>query len=279
MKAKGSVHLTEADLDFLVRAVTTTRTDYERVKAVVRGKADLLAVMLDDERVFHRLVESPAAFLRVSPYFLFAVLLRQAQRDLRGRGFTMEASALGTLPVFDAERAAQLLEDADIRDYIAGMLAGFTRVDRHEEFVWDGEELRRVTWSDFTVEDLEAMLELTEEDARFPLYRRLGDLCLFLTGMFADYLVARARKPSGRGARARGGRPEDIEAYEELGRRCYRRAAEAEAAARLGLEDVLARLADGFTLARKPLAVIAQRYIPLHRHRWFPAGPAPVPGA
>ena len=265
-------NLSDADLDFLVRAVTTSRTDYDRIKDIVRGKADLLQVMLDDERVFRRLAETPEAVLQVSPYLLFTVLLRRAQRDLRARKFTMETSSQGTLPVFDADAAADLLEDVALRDYLALMLEEFTRIDRHTIHVWDEQGPRPVTYSDFAVEDLEALAELAEESERFAIYRRLGDLCLFLTGMFADYLAARAREAASRGARQRKHR-EDIETYEELGRTYYRRAAEAEAAADLGLTDLLERLAAHFTLARKPLAVISQSYIPVQRFRWFPAGP------
>ena len=39
-------NLSDADLDFLVRAVTTSRTDYDRIKDIVRGKADLLQVKI-----------------------------------------------------------------------------------------------------------------------------------------------------------------------------------------------------------------------------------------
>ncbi|HLT58035.1 MAG: hypothetical protein LOD91_04165 [Limnochordales bacterium] len=272
---RGLASLSEADLDFLVRAVTETRTDYDHIKDLVRGKADLLQVMVDDERVFQRLTESPEALVRVSPYLLFTVLLRRAQRDLRTRGFTMEVSAQGTLPVFDAEAAARLLEDDAVRDYLASMLAEFTRIERRTVELWDRRGPRRVSYSTFAVEEMEALVEQTEEAQRFPLYRRLGDLCLFLTGMFADHLARRAREATGRAVRQRRPGPAGIEAYEELGRTYYRRAAEADSAAQLGLAELLARLADDFTLARKPLTVIAQSYIPMQRHQWF-AGPAPA---
>src|SRR5690606_18766098 len=123
--------------------------------------------------------------------------------------------------------------------YLALMLEEFTRIDRRTVQVWDEQGPRRVTYSDFAVEDLEALAELSGEAERFAIYRRLGDLCLFLTGMFADYLAARAREASSRGARQRGQRREDIETYEELGRTYYRRAAEAETAADLGFTELL----------------------------------------
>src|SRR5690606_40024132 len=62
--------------------------------------------------------ETPEAVLQVSPYLLFTVLLRRAQRDLRARKFTMEIGSQGTLPVFDADAAADLLEDVAVRDYL-----------------------------------------------------------------------------------------------------------------------------------------------------------------
>lgn len=267
--------LSEQDLDFLVRAVATTRRDYDRIKDAVRGKPDLLQVMLDDPRVFDRLMSDTDAVVRVSPFLVFTVLLRRVQADLRSRSFTMEVSSQGTLPVFDAEAAAELLEDPSVRDYLAVMLEEFTRIDRHTVQVWGASGPRFVSYSNFAVEDMEMLAQLTAEDRRFPIYRRLGDLCLFLTGMFADHLARRARETNG----GRGRRPvpvRGIAEYEELGRTYYRRAAEAEPAAGAGLGRLLARLADEFTVARKPLAVLAQRYIPMQRHRWFPAPPRPA---
>ncbi|OUM97144.1 MAG: hypothetical protein BAA04_12115, partial [Firmicutes bacterium ZCTH02-B6] len=243
-------NLSEADLDFLVRAVTTTRTDYDRIKDIVRGKADLLQLMVDDERVFQRLAECPEAVLQVSPYLLFTVLLRRAQRDLRARKFTMEVSSQGTFPVFDAEAAADLLEDDAVRDYLALLLEGFTRIDRHTIELRNQGRSEWVTYSDFTVEDLEALAAAMDETERFPIYRRLGDLCLFLTGMYADHLAARTRETAGRrGVRQRRQAREDIETYEELGRTYYRRAAEAGTASDMGLTGLFERLADHFTLA------------------------------
>ena len=100
------------------------------------------------------------------------------------------------------------------------------------------------------------------EEERFAWYRRIGDLCLFLLGVFPDSL------PQGRGASAerRLSRADCLNS----GRIFYAAAARHP---RAGTEaaEVLARLAEGFDLAVKPLDHLASRYLLRMRDRLFDA--------
>ena len=122
------MRLTESDLRFVVETVATRRPDTEHVMDVLRGKDDLVEPLLDDPRLVERLVSDPEGFVHVSPYLFFAVLLRQVRRELEQRSFVLDRDARGRrLPVFEASRAAQLLADPAVREYLIELLCSFVR--------------------------------------------------------------------------------------------------------------------------------------------------------
>src|SRR5260370_21183726 len=106
------MRLTGTDFKFIVETVATGRRDHDHVIELLRGKPDLLEPMLEDPKMTHRLINEPEALVRVSPYLLFAVLLRQVSRDVKGQTFVLERDARGkSIPVFEAPRVADLLGD------------------------------------------------------------------------------------------------------------------------------------------------------------------------
>src|SRR5690606_27549591 len=119
----------DADLHFIVTSVTSRRTDYDKIVEIIRDKPDLIDVLLDDPRLAERLDAQQPLLLQVSPFLLFAILLRRAHRELKESIFTMEVGSQGRLPVFDAREAASLLDDGELRTYLADMLSSFTRTD------------------------------------------------------------------------------------------------------------------------------------------------------
>jgi hypothetical protein len=46
--------------------------------------------MLEDPKLLSRLLDEEEGLIRVSPYFLFSVLLRQVRRDLSKHGYILE---------------------------------------------------------------------------------------------------------------------------------------------------------------------------------------------
>lgn len=268
--------LTEADLDFLVRSTATRRTDHDRIREIVRDKPDLLEIMLDDERLYQRMVSEEDVFLKISPRLLFTVLLRRVRRQLRERSFTVELGASGRLPIFDARQAARLVEDPQVLGYLADMLASFVRTEQRAMVVRRGNTLYRRVFSDMDVDDLLTLAEMADPGQRFALYKRIADVCLFLLGMFPEHVeqtAARYGRRPWEGARLRWGRRvRDRAEYEELGRAFYQKAAEDEMAERVGLAGVLNTIKEHFVLATKPLNVLADQLIPLRRWSLFAMG-------
>lgn len=263
-----AARLTGADLDFIVRIVAADRKDPENVKAAVKGKPDILGLMLDDPRLFAALMEKET-WVMVSPYLFFTVLLRQARRDLPGHPFTMERlSATERVPVFDAPRVLRLLDNSAVMDYLAGMLASFSRVESMTIYYrWRG-RLRRRRFSDMDIDDLSRLSENADPQSLPALHRRIADIALFMVGVFPEY-VARPSPVSAAGSLRR--KPRTLEDYHEEGKRHYGLAARMEGEE--PTRSVLQLLSTDFELAKKPLNLLAERYIPFTRYQIFNTPP------
>ncbi len=253
---------TEADLLFLADTLSpgSQGGDRGRMVRVLREDEEILRAMLADPRLLRRVTSEPEAPVRVSPRLLFAVLINAARRDLSGQGYTFES---GNTVVFDGPQVAALLDDTRILDYLVELLVSFVRVHGTTVTV----RVRRGTWNRLRFDDLDLMgliryASSLDETERFPWYRRIADLCLFLTGVFPQYIERRA----GAGARELARR-----ATAANGRSFYKAAATHPQAARAGTSDVLARLAEAFDLAAKPLEHLSSRYLgPLRDNLFSP---------
>lgn len=260
------------DLLFMIETLMPARDDKEHIADLIQGDEAFMEAMLDDDRLFQRLMGEEEILLRVSPWLFFTVLLRRARRDLAQEAFTVERRQRQKVPVFDAEQVIQLLEQGLLRDYLAEMLASFTRVESVTVPVRVGKGIwRKHRISDLDVDSLMRYCQTLDAEFHFEPYKRIADTCLFLSGMFPEYIHAQHRYPLSRQLRprARGRLCKDLEDYEAYGRAFYRLAAEHEAAKVQGLDDVLAALSDNFVLAEKPLTFLASRYLPLAKHRLF----------
>ena len=265
------VQLSDADLRFVVRTVATQRQDHERVAEIVRDKPDLLDVMLEDELLFRRVTEDEEVLLAISPWLLFSVLLRRAGKELAQARFTIERTGTTErIPVFDADQVTVLMRDPAVRDYLADLLASFVRTESTTVWYRSGRRFRRRTYSDLDVDDMIGLAGRVPPELRFPYYKRIGDVCLFITGVFPEYVLpgldptASVRAPM-RWSRTRRSLPD----YAVEARRFYGLAASHTQAQTSGLAEVLGTLSQHFELARKPLNLISDRYIRMQRARWF----------
>jgi hypothetical protein len=103
------------------------------------------------------------------------------------------------------------------------------------------------------------------------VHKRIGDACLFLSGLFPEYIEAQQRYPHS-GAprmRLRSTVLQDREDYESYGRAFYHLAAGDKQAKAEGVEEVLTIISEQFVLAEKPLAFLAERYLGLYKNRLF----------
>jgi hypothetical protein len=103
-----------------------------------------------------------------------------------------------------------------------------------------------------------------DEFYRFSVYRRIGDVCLFLTGMFPEYV-----EQEGDPFTALRGRRRDVEDYERDGARFYQLAAEHEVASIIEVKDVLETLSAEFALAEKPLKFLSEHFLLTRKHTLF----------
>jgi hypothetical protein len=75
--------LSDKDLLFLIESYATRRNDYENIASLIKGDEDVIAKMIDSDRVFNNVMNCTERILAISPYFLFSLLLRRAFKEKR----------------------------------------------------------------------------------------------------------------------------------------------------------------------------------------------------
>jgi hypothetical protein len=259
----------EADLTFVAGVVAgeDPRASGALVSAW-QAEPNRVEGYLDDDRLLQRLRADDRAVVGLSPTLLFAILLRRIRRDLAEIPYTVERiSADGRVVVFDAGMARRLLESREILDYLVELLVSFERVGTITvRRVAPRPTVRRL--STLSIDDMRELTGLVDPQDRPAVFRRIGDLALFLTGMFPDSVAWRPQLPLAAATSERSARMWRMEDYETEGRRAYRLAADHFSTDAPRLADVLARLAEEFSAARKPLTVLAERYLAWARPHW-----------
>ena len=249
--------LTDADITYALR-VTEAATGGDLAGAVrtLRNDPAVLAAMLEDPRLEPAILQDPQILLKVSPYFFFSILLRRSRRELRHRSFTAEWLApRKRLPVFDAQRIAHTLDDTARVHYLAELLASFTSVGRAPADRKGSGPAGRA-FHELNLDDLRRLRRHAEAAERFALDRRLGDVALFLAGVFPD---------SAQGSM-------QLDEWEDESQTRYRSAARAPEARQCGLRETLDGLAADLHPARKALNFVADRFLQPLRCEWFALG-------
>lgn len=256
--------LSEADLDFLVGRAAPDAIDPARIKALIREDPRFRAAIVGDDRVFECVAADDEILLKISPPLYFEVLLRRALRELNAATHTVEESGRQRIPVFDASEVSRFLSKPDVLEYLAAMLASFTRIRSYVTHVRLRHGIRRrVRYNDMDVDSLLTMCASSSDEERLGYYKRIGDVCLFVSGVFPGHATYGLRY-AGSGqlrpmttTRLRRG----LDDYERDGRRYYGLAQAHPAARALGMTDVFGLLSTHFAAARKPLTFIAARYL------------------
>lgn len=260
------------DLMFVAQTLVPERNDQKHLANLLREDDHLLEAMLRDDRLYRSLTRDDESFLVVSPQLFFRVLMVRALRDLEDELHTVEMRHSQKIVLFDAQQVVNLIAQPDICDYLAAMLASFTRIETRTLRV----RLRDGLWKQLRANDLDvdSMLrycQFAEEERRFTIYQRVGDACLFLTGIFPEFIDTRYLYPASRRPRVRLGSSllHSFEDHESYGRTFYRLAARHKDARTAGLDGVLDTMSQQFVLAEKSLAFLANRYLSIRRHRLF----------
>jgi len=264
-------HLSDADLALLARAGEpgrAARPDPERIEALI-----------DSPAVFRTLFGTPGRdpLLRGSPFLLFAVLIHRAARDLAAASFVEEwVSPRQRVPVFDVGGLREFGADPFRRFFLVELLASYTNVSSGSVLVQTSRGWRRRRFSELDPLRLVELAEVVSDIERPSVYRRLGDLSLFLSGIFPDYaaeqLVAeRQRHRLERALAAVDQQRDGIWLLERLGRRAYRMAQQATDRS-TAMAGVLAEVSENFATARRVLNFLTDRYLFPLRQRWFGTG-------
>lgn len=263
------MRFTDSDLQFLAGVIAGD--DQGAAAGLVRAWRDepsLIEPALDDERVVRRLMADPRMVVELSPRLLFSVLLRRVRRDLSEIPYTVERiHADGRVVVFDAAPSHSLLRAPAVFDYLVDLLVSFERAETVVvQQVSDSVRIHRL--NTLSIEDMMELASLIDPAMRPMVFRRIGDIALFTTGLFPEAVVREQRPTLAARSAAPPRQRLRIEDYEAEGRRFYRLAADRLTSSHPSLAQILARLSEEFTAARKPLTVLSERYVAWTRPHW-----------
>jgi hypothetical protein len=268
-------YLTAADLRLLAASAGLS----DRAMAGLADDPAFLERLLADPRVFEAVFGAADEMVLVSPFLAFGVAVHRAVADLAVMDYLPERSGLRQrIPVFDTPELRDFLGSAQRRLFLAELLSSFTRVASGRYRVPSRRGARGAgaarsgrRFSELDPVRLAGLLEVAPEESRPGIYRRLGDVSLFLAGVFPDYSAAHALGPVDvsrllRSARVPAGDQAGLatapalDLLEYLGARWYR-AALATAPVRTAGLDVVSDVAGRFHQARRVLNHLADRYL------------------
>ena len=273
----GSLYLeqlSDSDLGLLASA-TDARADVRRDPA-------RLEALIDSPAAFRQLFSEPGRdpLLRGTPFLIFAVLIHRVVRDLGQASFVDEwVAPRQRVPVFDTAGLKDFGADPLRRFFLVQLLSSYTNVVSGSMLVKTSRGWRRRRFSELDPMRLIELAELVTEPERPSVYRRLGDLSLFLTGVFPDYAAERLIAERERRRLERALRPADREQsegrdgiwlLEQLGRRAYR-IAQQGADRGAPMAGVLGEVSENFAVARRVLNFMTDRYLYPMRRQWFGA--------
>src|SRR5438105_2065628 len=256
-------HLTDGDLTLL--AGVSERSS-------LGSDPDALVSALDNPAAYRAVFNEPARdpLFLASPFLLFSLLIHRAARDLSQASFIDEWVGPGQrVPVFDVGGLREFGADPARRFFLAELLSSYTHVASGSVMVQTRRGWRRQRFSELDPIRLIELAELVPEAERPSVYRRLGDLSLFLTGIFPDYAAERLVADRERQGLERALPPAEREQaegrdgiwlLEQLGRRAYRIARQG-ADRSAPLAGVLADVSENFATARRVLNFLTDRYL------------------
>jgi hypothetical protein len=288
-------HLTDDDLALLCRPDlgAASRGDYRRWVGARRGGIEGL---LSSREVFEAVfVLDRGALVGVSPFLAFGVAVHRAVQELRSAAYVPEWVGVGRrTPLFDVPRLREFASAPWRSFFLTELLASYSRVASGSVVVATRRGLRRQRFSELDPVHLAALLDVVSDAERPGVFRRLGDLALFLTGVFPDYVARHGFGPVDQGRLLRAGRTalggnvarrqggpglvvdDDVNAVAllcQLGRRWYQAASQLLPGPVPANVAVIGEMPERFDDARRILSVVAERFLFPHQERWFGVGP------
>ena len=266
-------YFSEKDLDFIVECAAPGSIDTDRLKRLVMEDVDFRDAVVGDQALFDRVINDDEIFLQVSPALYFEILLRKANRELQEATHTVERSGRDNVPVFDTGDVLKLMKRPMIIEYLASMMASFTRIRSYVVSVRVRRGVRRrVRYNDMDIDSLVQFASNADPLERFGYYKRIADVCLFVSAVFPDHTqrshgssAGASSAPLARHLRTR----RSIEDYEREGRMFYALAQAHPTARTMDLSNVFGVLKEEFATARKPLTLVATRFLHARQRQLF----------
>lgn len=219
-----------------------------------------------------------------TPFLTFAAAVHRTAVDLEKATFVEERwTSRERIPVFDVARLRDLLSQPMRRLFLVELLASYTHVASGATWERTRRGWRRRRFSELDPVRLAGLLEVVAPPERPGVYRRLGDLALFLTGVFPDHPsvfdmggVAASRLLRLSGARHDSDADTPGRALmAQLGARWYHLTVVSAQAAGSPVTDaltVIEDLSERFDDARRVLNLVTDKYLFPVRDRWFGVG-------
>ncbi len=266
-----------------------------------RSRPDLVESLLERPSAFEEIfsAESPdQSLLHVSPFLVFALAVHRCHQELGKAPYVTEwAGPKRRLPIMGSGDLEEALADPWRRLFLAELLASFTHVVSGSVFVQTRRGWRRRRFSELDPVRLASLLEVVPTLERTGIYRRLGDLALFLTGVFPDHTATHGFSTVEEGRLLRAGRisglqeshgaerdPEalpdslaDLGAVgllERLGQRWYQMAVRSAPSPPTRTLQVVGQIGERFGQTRRVINFMTDRYLFPYRDQWFSASTA-----
>jgi hypothetical protein len=215
-----------------------------------------------------------------SPFLTFAVAVHRISDQLASATYVNEwVGPRRRVPVFGVDRLRELVADPLRRFFLVELLGSYTHVVSGSTWTATRRGWRRRRFSELDPVQLVGLLESVPAAERPGVLRRLGDLALFLTGVFPDHTSSTplgrpfAPVPLLRSAGLDPRQSGDVAAnafdlLQLLGARWYRLATRLSPAPS-GSVLALQAIADGFADARRILNAVTDTYLFPLREQWF----------
>src|SRR5215216_2860992 len=155
-----------------------------------RSLVDALSSQELDDAVFGpAAVGDPLHF--ASPFLTFAVAVHRTAERLQEASYVEEwVGPRRRVPVFAVEPLRQLLSDQRRRYFFVELLSSYTHVVSGSTWTATRRGWRRRRFSELDPVQLAELLETVAPAELAGVLRRLGDLALFLTGVFPDHTAS-----------------------------------------------------------------------------------------
>jgi hypothetical protein len=185
--------LTDTDLRALVHADEVSAAGADARIRALRQEPALILDVLDRPATSAAVLNLAGGrartlqdrFALISPFLIFAAAVHRTAGDLAASTYAPERTTPRLrVPLFDAGQLSAYLAPAGHRLFLADLLASFARIS--SGMVRSQDSPRRRRWSDADPARLAVLLDTVPLAQRPPVWRRLGDLALFLAGVFPD---------------------------------------------------------------------------------------------